>query len=151
VDRAPVVNRPGCRSSSPVSHFRYEGAHIHDVPLALLPQQIAIVVRDRGALTEDALPDALAERFGVEVPPSRRRLLASFAWSAGGRKYIEHNGGQWLPGIDPPQPIDHLGSWTMNQIENLVRELVAAGTHPDDLSIRRSPLSGLRPTARRGP
>jgi hypothetical protein len=67
------------------------------------------------------------------VPRNRRRLHASFAWSAGGRSYIEHDGRQWRPGTEPPQPIEHLGSWTMAEIEDLVRTLIRAGTRDDDL------------------
>jgi hypothetical protein len=111
----------------------YEGASLHDVPLALLPQQIAMAVRTRGVVAEDDLPDAMTEQFGIDVPRNRRRLLASFAWSAGGRKYIEHDGRGWRSGTESPQPIEHLGSWTITEIENLVRKLVNSGTREDDL------------------
>ena len=95
----------------------YNGAHLHDVPLALLPQQIAIVVAERGGLDEDQVADAYAQHFGVEVPRNRQRLLSSFAWSAGGRKFIQNDGDRWVPGPSIPHPIEDMGSWSMRQIE----------------------------------
>jgi hypothetical protein len=121
------------RDTPALDPFAFQGAHLHEVPLALVPQQIAIVIRERGAVAEDDLPDALAERFGIQVPRNRRRLLVSFAWSAGGRNYIEHDGHGWRPGTEAPQPIEHLGTWTMTEIEDLVRDLVAAGVPPQDM------------------
>jgi very-short-patch-repair endonuclease len=111
----------------------YDGAHLHDVPLALLPQQIAIVVAERGAVEDEQVADAYAEHFGIEVPRNRRRLLTSFAWSAGGRRFIEKDGERWIPAAVAPHPIEHLGSWTLTQLEHLVRELVDDGVHEDDL------------------
>ena len=117
----------------PLEPSAYDHAHLHDVPLALLPQQIAMVVIERGGADDAEIPDVYAERFGVEVPRNRRRLLSSFAWSAGGRKFIERAGDTWAPGTHAPAPIEHLGSWTIAQIEELVRELIAGGVHEDDL------------------
>ena len=111
----------------------YAGAHLHDVPLALWPQQIALVVAGQGGVDENELPQALAQHFSIEVPHNRRRLLSSFAWSANGRHFITKEGDRWLPGTVAPHPIEHLGSWTMTEIEDLVREMHAAGTADDDL------------------
>jgi very-short-patch-repair endonuclease len=111
----------------------YGGQHLHDVPLALWPQQIALVVAGHGGLDEDELPQALAQHFSIEVPYNRRRLLSSFAWSANGRHFITKEGDRWLPGPAAPHPIEHLGSWTMTQIEVLVRELHAGGVADDEL------------------
>ena len=111
----------------------YDGTHLHDVPLALLPQQIAMVVAERGAVDDEQIADAYAARFGIDVPRNRRRLLTSFAWSAGGRKFIRKDGDRWIPATVAPHPIEHLGSWTLTQVEQLVRELVDGGVHEDDL------------------
>jgi very-short-patch-repair endonuclease len=117
----------------PLDPNAYAGAHLHDVPLALLPQQIAMVVVDCGGLSDEEVSDAYAERFGIEVPRNRRRLLTSFAWSASGRGFIAKDGDRWVPGAVLPYPIEHIGSWSMQQVEQLVGELVAEGLHEDDL------------------
>ncbi len=111
----------------------YGGEDLDDVPLALLPQQIALVVTARGGLDEGHLPGALANHFSIEVPRNRHRLLTSFAWSANGRGFIAKDGDRWLPGTAAAHPIEHLGSWTMTQIEDLVRELHEGGIADDDL------------------
>jgi hypothetical protein len=63
----------------------------------------------------------------------RRRLLTSFAWSAAGRKFIQKDGDRWISSTVAPHAIEHLGSWTFTQVEQLVRELVAGGVHEDEL------------------
>jgi hypothetical protein len=126
----PASSQPEALELNPDA---YAGAHLHEVPLALLPQQIAMVVAERGAVDDDEIADAYAERFGIEVPRNRRRLLTSFAWSAGGRKFIKKDGDRWIPSTVAPHPIEHIGSWTLTQIEQLVRELLENGAHEDDL------------------
>jgi very-short-patch-repair endonuclease len=110
----------------------YAGADLDEVPLGLVPHQIALLVLERRGVSDSALAEAYTERFGVTVPRNRHRLLGSFAWSAAGRRFITKADDLWVPG-EESHPIEQVGTWTMEEIEGLVRELVAGGADKDEL------------------
>ncbi len=125
-----VLMRSSAKSLEPDS---YRGCDFDHVPLALLPQQIAIVVNERGGVPDDEIVKEFAEHFEITTPSKRHRLLKSFAWSASGRKFIYKAGDRWLPGEADPHPIEHLDTWTMAEIEQLVRSLREHGVASEAL------------------
>lgn len=142
----------------PLDPETYTGLHLHDVPLVLWPMMISRVVEDRGVLADDQIADAFARRFALEIPHGRKRLIASFTHSAAARKFIARDSDTddepWRPGSRPARPIAGMGPWTMNQLQDLVRDLVAEGTDKDDLFDRvveevwQDPSQMPRPIAR---
>jgi len=109
-------------------------------------------------LADDQIADAFARRFALEIPHGRKRLIASFTHSAAARKFIARDSDTddepWRPGSRPARPIAGMGPWTMNQLQDLVRDLVAEGTDKDDLFDRvveevwQDPSQMPRPIAR---
>ena len=129
-DAALVRTTPRPKSLDPET---YTGAKFDHIPLVLFPLQVARLVLERGLVADFALVDAYTARFEVTVPKNRHRLLKSFAWSANGRGYIVKTNEGWMPGNKEPRRIEHVGTWTMEELGDLVRELVGVGIQDDDL------------------
>jgi hypothetical protein len=105
-----------------------------EVPLSDIVLQIGTLVIEQGEVQDDELVERYQERFGIDVPKGRERLLHRFAWSALGRNILRQDveNGSWLPGPDQPQPIEQLGSWSVSAIAGRASELLESGQDEDE-------------------
>jgi hypothetical protein len=125
VDEVPSAG-PDEPADAPQSVTDFE-----DVELASVPAQLAQLVSERGGMRDDDLVSAYESRFGVSVGEAERDLVRRFAWSAKGRRFLEldEENGLWLPGQQPPEPIEQLDGWTITRIRDRARQLVRS--HPE--------------------
>jgi very-short-patch-repair endonuclease len=94
--------------------------HFDDLPLAAISAMISLTVIERGAISDDELPAAFEDRWGVDTG-SRRSLFKSFVWSAGGRRFIERDDETscWSAGRKEPDKFNAIDDrWSINTARN---------------------------------
>jgi len=126
---------PAAVADQPLDPEAFGGLGFADIPLGVIPAQIAILVHSRGRLPVKDLPSLYGERFGIRVQEAQEKWLVRFAWSAVGRKFASWNDQQTelLPGTQDAQVLDPPGKWTFAEVEVLARELHKAGIEESEL------------------
>jgi hypothetical protein len=92
-----------------------------DVQLRHIVVAVTEAVEDAGTLDDSALPDAVQQRLGVEVPGRFRPVLAGFAWMGATLGYIrrDEDRDRWHLGPTPPAPDNRWGDWTPAKIRKV--------------------------------
>lgn len=120
---------PTISSNAAGSAAELDVPSIEDAPLGLIALQVTEVVIERGAIDEDDLADAYAERYGIRVPRTWHRTIKRFAWTAKGMHNLDLDGQTWVPGDRAPQPDARYGEWTFRKMVNRAAEMLR---HDDD-------------------
>jgi hypothetical protein len=102
-----------------------------DVPLGYLSVAVTEAVEEAGLLADAAVPDAVADALGIEVPGRFRSYLSGFAWLASTSGYVKRDeeSGGWKLGDTAPAPDPRWGDWTVRRI----RHAANGGGVDDDL------------------